>query len=75
MHRELIEHPEAWPVYPKLPMKRRRRVGMPGLGYLLAGDVSDGKVIVHKGLIYSEATETVEFESIDALLEAGWVVD
>ena len=73
-----IQDTEAWPLWPRLPVKRQRDVGLPETGFINARDVDDdGGIELYRGNIFSSeiAHEVVKFESLDALLGAGWVGD
>lgn len=68
---------DSWPQWPKLPMKKRQKVGMPAIGYLFCDVQMGGPVKLYRGNIFSDvdADKFDTFESIDALLAAGWEVD
>ncbi len=71
--KQRIQDTEAWPQWPKLPMKRRQRVGMPQLGYILATEIVDeGPIILRRTL---DNAPDQRFENLDTLLAAGWVGD
>ena len=72
-----MQDTETWPQYPRLPVKKSNGNGMPALGYILAGEVeSDGPITLHPvNFRLAPKTEQKQFESLDALLTAGWVGD
>lgn len=73
--RDFILDQEQWPMWPVLPMKCYRD-GTES-GWLRADSVgADGTVKLRVGNIYdSSPAEIREFPSIDAMLDAGWMVD
>lgn len=76
--KERIKDTEAWPNWPRLPVKRHQDVGLPEMGFIVAQDVDDdGGIELYRGNIFSSepAHELVKFESLDAFLNAGWVGD
>ncbi len=73
---------KSWPLAQKLPMRNHRKV-MPGeltgYGFLLASDVACRKFIVYLGNVFFsytakqiEGLQKVEFDSVDAMMDAGW---
>jgi len=75
--REKMRATDNWPLWPKLPVKRRSKTGLPGIGVILAQDVeSDGEIKLYSGNVFTDLGTVVEtFPSLDALLDAGWVGD
>ena len=70
--REKIKNTTAWPLYPRLPVKKRREAGVPFTGFIMADEVeADGPINLYK----EGSTDWQKFKSLDALLEAGWVGD
>lgn len=75
--KQMIESPNEWPRWPVLPVKQRTDMTIePGI---LFGDPVPGNVKVHHCNMFA-ITECSEhehsaYDSVDALLEAGWVVD
>jgi hypothetical protein len=78
----MIEHPELWPTWPLLPMKNRRLMREQrddpngGLGYINAAFPT----LLWLGCVWirlasKETIPTMQYESIDAMLADGWVVD
>jgi len=74
--KERILNQDAWPLWPRLPMKRRKKTGLPDLGFILADDLY-GPIKLYKGPVFAapQSLRTQEFSSLDALLAAGWVGD
>lgn len=67
---------KRWPRWPILPMKRSTDKGME-LGYLYADDPPE-VARVHRGGSYAPWDgdyRTDNFESLEAMLDAGWRVD
>ena len=75
--KEMIEHPERWPLGPLLPVKNRKKPtedGWPLLGIIW----SDDPTYVYVGILGLTDYETCpkeRYADVDALLDAGWVVD
>jgi hypothetical protein len=72
---EMMTHPDEWPAWPVLPLKKR---GKPGETGFLTEDVMGEpiKPSVRIGNIYAaESGPVVQYGSFEALLDAGWVVD
>lgn len=71
---EFIKQPQIWPMWPALPMKKP-----PHEVAFLFGDPpnnGEGPITLHLGNIWKSAlAETKEYESIEAMLRDGWVVD
>lgn len=70
--REMILTPEAWPIWPVLPLKKR---GEWETGFLLFGHGL--KVYIGTIFLAVELSElkSIQYSSVDELLAAGWVVD
>lgn len=78
-NRAMIEDPMSWPLL-VLPMKNSRvpdEDGFPRLGYITAGMTSHEGTerVIHLGPMYAPNGETEAYQDVDALLDAGWVVD
>jgi hypothetical protein len=83
--KEFILNPDNWPQWPILPMKKPQPRGFPEFGFLysrsLNGPFPESPVTLFKGLIFDLSSKPLKdipselFESVDKLLEAGWVVD
>lgn len=77
--KERIQDTANWPLHPRLPMKRRVKVGMPTLGFIVSSDVdTDGLITLYLGSLFDSncvAHEAQEFKDLDTLLAAGWVGD
>ena len=76
--KERFQDTKAWPLWPRLPIKKPRQVGMPDVGFIVASDVEAGeKITLYRGNIFlnSEAHKASKFENLDALLAAGWLGD
>jgi hypothetical protein len=78
---EMIRHPGQWPAWPKLPLSHpvQREPSCPFLGQLgFLLDQSGPPYIVFLGCMFEvdpATAPTIRFETIEALLEAGWRVD
>lgn len=75
---QMLNDPSSWPRWPWLPMKKRPGgIADPnGLGYIY-GDPGQ-PIILHVGNMLStdmSKLPTLTFESVEALMQAGWVVD
>jgi len=79
--KEFIEHPERWPRWPNLPMKRPFFLDPPHHGLInadlptwvwIVGPEQFAQMIT-TGKMYM--TDHREYPSIDSLLDDGWVVD
>lgn len=75
---QMMQEPQRWPAYPRLPLKRTQGGGWPELGFLqcVSGVVPP---IVYLGNIYDHLSvqqlERLEYSGFHELQEAGWVVD
>jgi hypothetical protein len=71
--KEFIYADDNWPQWPRLPIKR------PPYDCALIGPTRiGGKVTVYHANLFqniTEATRTTTYESVDALLADGWVID
>lgn len=75
---EMMRRPNLWPRWPVLPLKRRSaETGFPETGMLVeASDVPLTTVLV--GTIFDAdvfALPRKEYESADAIVADGWIVD
>lgn len=74
----MIDDPMRWPML-VLPLKnpeRRQPGGWPLLGSLRTGmSWQDSTRVVYIGTMYEPGSETETYETTDALLDAGWIVD
>ncbi len=80
----MMEHPERWPRWPVLPIKRRMDHGLPDYAVMLAIE-HHGTTVVHINLSYIsngktlnqivEDSATTVYPDIDSLLDDGWIVD
>jgi len=78
---DMIKHPDAWPQWPYLPVKRRKGAK----ATLECGVIYEGTGIktVRVANLFALPTEyqdfltlpKYEYDSVDALLADGWVVD
>lgn len=82
--REFLADPGKWPRLPFLPVKNYvEGQQMPTIGTMFLDDVVSRRFIVYlRGFselpeLYSDfaKVERVRFNTVEALLEAGWVVD
>jgi hypothetical protein len=74
-HREMLLHPEWWPLWPFLPLKRSKE-GERELGVFY--ESTKGKIEVIMSNVFADdfcRAPRKEYPSIDALLADGWVVD
>lgn len=69
----MMSTPAEWPAFPLLPVKRH-----------VGGELQVGTMIAHDGarvflsnvhLPLTATAERIEYTSLDALLDDGWVVD
>lgn len=78
----MMERPDDWPLWPRLPLKRREPLTdaiatkFPDLGFLFA----DSKPVVHLGCIYEDRhmddpASMKEYSNFAAIVDDGWVVD
>lgn len=89
-HEEMIKHPDRWPAWPVLPLKRSRRggTGWPEDGFLLderlGGELKFPATLYHGNIFrlggpdhekYLEDLKKEEFASAGAIIAAGWGVD
>lgn len=76
--KDRMKNTGAWPLWPRLPVKRRKSVGMPEIGFITADEVeADGSITIHSGNVFirGEKRKTRVYPSLDAMLQAGWVGD
>jgi len=78
---EMINSPEKWPMWPFLPLKKYGETGFPACAVTWEQERQDGKIQMRVGVTMFEGNEAfnsaelVEFESTEALVDAGWIVD
>ena len=76
-HAAMMAAPDRWPVWPFLPMKRySQRGGNMQTGYLIAS--AEDRFTIFLGLIAMARPETdsrMPYDSYDAMLADGWMVD
>jgi hypothetical protein len=79
----IMRDPDAWPAWPVLPLKRPAgRYEFPECGFVLDSQVeATDPWVVYQGTIY-EVQETLrdkskhlEYDSPEAIVTAGWIVD
>lgn len=75
----MMNDPERWPAYPRLPLKKRGAQDAT-LGFLVAHGAHGVEPVVYLANLFAQvpdwnAVPQEKFESFDALLDAGWVVD
>lgn len=75
-----ILRPHTWPCFPLLPMKRRGSNGQgPELGCLFGHQPNSEGFVLYKSNMYdldpNKVNEKEVFETLDQLLDAGWMVD
>ncbi len=70
LEKDFIQTPEKWPIKGTLYMKNSSNLvkGLPDTGMMKAGDT----LTIYEDDLY---TVKAKFETIDKLLEAGWMVD
>jgi len=79
----MLENPSEWPMWPRLPLKRRVEVGgEPFEGYLKSTEFpiwnAEVQPRVYIRNVYNEdrtSPETKEYSTLQAILDDGWVVD
>lgn len=75
--RRLIADPDSWPNWPLLPVKNKQlrdTTGFPRIGVLLAGNTG----LVVEGNMFEGIEKDApswKYDSVDAMLAAGWEVD
>lgn len=77
-HKWMILNQDAWPQWPRLPVKRTSAEPMFGIipGTGLASDYEDGAPIkVLTGVMFLPPEGEIAYETVDALLDDGWEVD
>ncbi len=74
----MMAQPDRWPAWPRLPLKRRDR--KPNLGYLL--ETSEVLAVVYLRNVFDDRAvdpgsevPTMEYGSLEAMVDDGWVVD
>lgn len=74
-HVEFIRNVGNWPHWPRLPMKRRDRGQQPDLGVLIPFE--RGWVLFYANLYQKieESTPSKVYDSPEAVVMDGWVVD
>ena len=78
--RDMILHDEKWPCWPRLPMKHTRHKDLevptlPLLGVICAGELTRVYLCNVIETIVFEKTPYRQYESVDAVLADGWIVD
>lgn len=83
-HKQMMSHPDQWPVWPVLPVKRYKQPGVfPVLGILLAVksmqhtvfEVNMFEAVDLKSLVTDPAVTKHVYKGVDEILADGWVVD
>ena len=80
-HKQMIEHPERWPLGDVLPLVRPSQDGEGDVGTLKMGTFPDGSrcFMIAVNLLITGMSigpvEVVRYVSSDALLNDGWIVD
>ena len=79
---EMAMHPDRWPVWPQLPLKRSTSEygDLRSVGRLIERGLSDPpqiQPIVYLGVIFTKPNpdERIEYPSLEAVFEDGWRVD
>lgn len=75
----MLQHPERWPRWPVLPLKRYHgKPDDPELGLIIAGGASPIRVYLGCIFLFSGPTHTskyMEYPSLAAVIGDGWWVD
>jgi hypothetical protein len=80
---EFMKNPELWPIWPRLPLKKRRgNLGFE-LAIMIEGTVSGRGIGTVKPIVYfatmyevlDSDTPRKQYDSFEAIVEDGWVVD
>ena len=76
----MIYNPGVWPAWPCLPLKRSAKGALPECAYILDTGVCSIElpIKVFKGNIFRISDDDpviATYDSVEALLAAGWVVD
>lgn len=87
-HRWMILHQDEWPLWPKLPLKRPYTTGIVGstLGFIIGTAIDseinpNSPIRVYLGLLLPRSFVVedhhmyLDYDNLDCLLDAGWVVD
>lgn len=84
-HAAMIRDPGQWPKWPLLPVVNRKPVGMPDGGVLIAGDPTNTVYrinlwsvpsgVVKDTIVNNPDIPRTTYDSIEAMLQAGWEVD
>lgn len=83
-HKEMVEDPERWPRWPLLPVKKRE--SFLESGYLVACEGRMTTVVLGNmygvpkqvkclGDFFSGILPVKVYDSVDAMLDDGWIVD
>jgi hypothetical protein len=75
--RRMLADPESWPHWPRLPMKRPGHAHeKDGIGTMLAFRTPPFRIYLTE-MFATEITsaESLTFNSVDDLIDAGWTVD
>lgn len=77
---EMINSPDLWPWYPMLPLKNPKMDDphMPGTsapGVITVGNPTRVLLGCMFMMYPSESMPHIQYESVQALLDAGWIVD
>ena len=84
--KKMVQNPASWPCWPLLPLKRRKGNGeWPDLGFVVEAEghypkLSNGKITLFAEPMPYEPKDLkdikqVTYDSVDALLADGWIVD
>ena len=78
---ERMQQLDQWPRWPVLPVKKYKEQGqMPALGVMHINHVlpNDGKPRVYECSMFDQITDEthfVEYDSLEALVADGWMID
>ncbi len=78
---EMIDSPNKWPKWPLLPIKKREGIGLSHCAVIIDHNRSDGKIRIRTGVSVWDRIEKINtaeievFDSTEALVDAGWIVD
>jgi len=79
-HLEMLKRPDLWGYWPVLPMKKpaileRNFMDVNGMGYVLDAEGCQNKVFIGNIFLASKSDRFIQYDSLEAMLIDGWVVD
>lgn len=73
---EMMKTPDRWPIWPRLPLKNPETDAH---GYLANTSTTDNtvepKIFTHYIFEAHNSDDFIQFDSLEAIVEAGWTVD